>query len=132
MLSQSHQAPLTKTVILPLRTQSCWSVAALSLSLFLLCCIQHPVLIVLGCGMMASVCQAGRQLLRLLCVFLLLVTLAHTVNTLLVYNRQSLLDLRISAKYFVNSDYYGQKNSASFPIGYPGIPLLHSGASPVA
>ena len=48
---------------------------------------------------MAPVCEAGRHLLRLLCVFLLLLTLAtHTVNTLLVYDRQTLLDLRITAK----------------------------------
>ena len=39
---------------------------------------------------MAPVCDADRQLLRLLYVSLLLATIvAHTVNTLLVYDRQT-------------------------------------------
>ena len=59
--------------------------------------------------------EAGCQLLWLLCVFLLLVTLVtHTVNTLLVYDRQMLLNLRTSAKKLVNCDSYGQKTLPHF------------------
>ena len=69
---------------------------------------------------MAPVCVAGRQLLRPLCVFLLFVILvAQTVNTLLVYDRQTLLDLRISAKNLINFDYYGQKTLPPFLLDIP-------------
>lgn len=75
---------------------------------------------------MAPVCEAGRHLLRLLCVFLLLVTLViHTVNTLLVYDRQTLLDLRISAKNLVNFDSYGQKTLPPFLSDFPSY-LCHT------
>ncbi|CAG5851108.1 unnamed protein product [Menidia menidia] len=60
---------------------------------------------------MAPVWEAGHQLLRLLCVFLLFVThVAHAANTLRVFDRQTLLDLRIYAKDLVNFNYYGQKS----------------------
>ena len=72
---------------------------------------------------MAPVCQAGRQLLQLLqlfCVFLLFLTLvAHTVNTLLVYDRQTLLDLRVTAKNPVKFGYYRSKTDPHFLSDIP-------------
>ena len=48
-------------------------------------------------------------------MFLLLVTLvAHTVNTLLVYDCQTLLNLRLSDKILGNFDYYGQRTLPPF------------------
>ena len=71
-------------------------------------------------GKMTPVCQVGRQLLQLLCVFLLLLTLvAHFVNTLLVYDRQTLLDLRITAKNLVKFDHYGRKTDPHFLSDIP-------------
>ena len=54
---------------------------------------------------MAPVCQARRQVLYLLCLFLLLLTLVHNINARLVYDRQTLLDLRNAAINFQKSDY---------------------------
>ena len=63
-------------------------------------------------------------------MFLLLVTLvSHTVNTLLVYDRQTLLDLRISAKNLVHFDSYGQKTLPSFLSEFPSY-ICRTPASP--
>lgn len=60
---------------------------------------------------MAPVCVARRLSLLALCVFVLYVSLvALNVNSLLVYNRQTLLDLRLYAKVLVKSDHSGRGN----------------------
>ena len=57
---------------------------------------------------MAPVCVACRLSLLVLCVFELFVSLiVHNVNALLVYDRQTLLDLRFCAKDLVKLDHGG-------------------------
>lgn len=49
---------------------------------------------------MAPVCVARRSILQSLCVFVLFVSLVvQNVDSLLVYERQTLLDLRLSVKF---------------------------------
>ena len=66
---------------------------------------------------MAPVCQARRQVLYLLCLFLLLLTLVHNINALLVYDRQTLLDLRNAAINLKKSDYC--EGGTPFPPDLP-------------
>lgn len=82
---------------------------------------------------MAPVCKAFHLSLSTLCVFLLLLSLVLlNVNSLLVYDHQTLLDLNISAKDLAKSDYNEHKTlppflsqipaylrSASVPLPWP-------------
>ncbi|GAA6086568.1 uncharacterized protein LOC116976515 [Tachysurus ichikawai] len=69
---------------------------------------------------MAPVCVARRLFLLTLCIFLLFVSfIVQNVNTLLVYDRQTLLDLRVRAKGFVKFDYGGHKTLPPLLSGIP-------------
>ncbi|CAI5695095.1 unnamed protein product, partial [Oreochromis niloticus] len=67
---------------------------------------------------MAPVCVARRLSLPLLCLFVLGFFIAR-VNPLLMYNRQTLLDLRLVASDLTNTTYTGHKTLPPFLCGIP-------------
>lgn len=66
---------------------------------------------------MAPVCVARRLSLPLLCLFVLF--FIARVNPLLMYNRQTLLDLRLVASDLTNTTYTGHKTLPPFLCGIP-------------
>lgn len=75
---------------------------------------------------MAPVCVACHLSLPMLCMFVLLLSFVTlNVNSLPVYDRQALLELRLSAKELVKLDYTGHK---TLPLLLSGIPahLCHA------
>ncbi|XP_025757021.1 uncharacterized protein LOC109200448 isoform X1 [Oreochromis niloticus] len=66
---------------------------------------------------MAPVCVARRLSLPLLCLFVLF--FIARVNPLLMYNRQTLLDLRLVASDLTNTTYTGHKTLPPFLAGIP-------------
>ncbi len=69
---------------------------------------------------MTPVCVACRLALQALCGFVLFVSLAvQNVESLLVYDRQTLLNFRHSAKDLVKFDYAGQKTLPPLLSGIP-------------
>lgn len=70
--------------------------------------------------MTAPVCKACRPSLPTLCLFLLLLSLVlPNVNSLLVYDRRTLLDLNISAKDLAKYDCNGHKTLPSVLLEIP-------------
>ncbi len=77
---------------------------------------------------MAPVCVARHLSLPVLYVFVLCVSLvALNVNSLLVYNRQTLLDLRPYAEDLGKLDHGGRENLPLAPGEDPCSPLPHPG-----
>lgn len=75
---------------------------------------------------MAPVCKACHLSLSTLCEFLLILSLVLVnVKSLLVYNRQMLLDLNISAKDPAQSDFNGHKTLPPFLSEIPAY-LCHA------
>lgn len=75
---------------------------------------------------MAPVCVARRLILQSLCVFILFASLGvQHVDSLLVYERQSLLDLQLTVKF----DHGGPNTSAVLQLYITGVSDIIAGVN---